>query len=187
MQRSKPEQDHTGEHLESYLQPVTFQPIGRVRSPYRERFGTPRQPVVKEQVKEDRFLEGRIELLPGKNFERALEGLGDFDRIWVLYVLHLNDGFSLQVRSPRGPEKKVGLFASRAPHRPSPIGLSCLELTRIEGCTLHVRGLDILDGSPVLDIKPYVSYVDSFPEAGTGWLSDLPPEEPDHFLPKKSP
>ncbi len=184
MQRSKPDQDHTGEHLETYLQPVSFQPIGRVRSPYTERFGTPRQPVVTSQVKEDQALEGRIELLPGKGFEKALEGLGEFDRIWILYHLHLNDGFSLQVRPPRGPEKKTGLFATRAPHRPVPIGLSCLQLIRIEGATLHVKGLDILDGSPVLDIKPYVSDIDSFPEARAGWLSDLDPREPDRFVPR---
>lgn len=184
MQRSRPEQDHTSDHLDSYQQAVRFQPIGRVRSPYRERFGTPRQPVIQKQVKEDRSLEGRIELLGEKEFPKALEGLEGFSRIWVLYVLHLNDGFSLQVQPPRGPKKKVGLFATRAPHRPVPIGLSCLELVRIEKNILHVRGLDILDGSPVLDIKPYIPYIDAFPGADTGWLSDLPPQEPDHFVPK---
>ncbi len=184
MQRSRPEQDHTSGHLDSYRKSVTFDPIGRVRSPYKERFGTPRQPVIEAQVKGDGALEGSIELIPGKNFESALEGLEGFDRIWVLYVLHLNDGFSPQVRPPRGPEKKVGLFATRAPHRPSPIGLSCLDLLRIEKSTLYVRGLDILDGSPVLDIKPYIPYIDSFPDAQVGWLTGLPPEEPDNFTPK---
>jgi tRNA-Thr(GGU) m(6)t(6)A37 methyltransferase TsaA len=184
MKRSKPEQDHTSGHLEEYFQPVTFQPIGRVRSPYTERFGTPRQPVVTDQVKSDGAMEGRIELLPGKEFEKALDGLEGFDRIWVLYHLHLNDGFSPQVRPPRGPGKKIGIFATRAPHRPAPVGLSCLRLLRIEGRTLHVRGLDILDGSPVLDIKPYVPDIDSFPGARAGWLSDLDPREPDRFVPR---
>ena len=181
MKRTKPEQDHTSARVEAYRDPVSFQPIGRVRSPYRERFGTPRQPVVTDQVNEDQALPGRIELLPEKGLEAGLAGLEGFSRIWVVYLLHLNDGFRMQVRPTRGPREPVGIFATRAPHRPNPIGLSCLSLVRIEGLTLHVSGLDILDGSPVLDIKPYVPYADSFPDSAAGWLEGLEPAGPDLF------
>ena len=138
MERSKPEQDHTTEHLEAYLNPVTFQPIGRVRSPYRERFGTPRQPVITYQVKYDEALAGTIELIEGKDFEIGLRELEGFSHIWVLYLLHLNDHYNLKIKPPRNTKKTVGVFASRAPHRPNPIGLSCLSLTKIEGRVLHV-------------------------------------------------
>ena len=181
MKRTKPEQDHTSSRLEAYREEVRFQPIGRVRSPYRERFGTPRQPVVTNQVNEDRALSGRIELLPGKVLEAGLAGLEGFSRIWVVYVLHLNDGCRMETRPTRGSRNPVGVFATRAPHRPNPIGLSCLSLVRIEGLMLHVDGLDILDGSPVLDIKPYVPYADSFPDAAVGWLTGLDPAGPDQF------
>lgn len=181
VKRSKPEQDHTTPRLEAWREELRLWPIGRVRSPYRERFGTPRQPVVTEQVNGDRAREGRIELLPGGDWKAALAGLEGFSRIWVLYVFHLNDGFRTEIRPTRGPTDSVGVFASRSPHRPNPIGLSCLELVGIEGTTLHVRGLDILDGSPVLDIKPYVPYADAFPGASAGWLEGLDPAGPDRF------
>lgn len=182
VQRSKPEQDHTSRHADAYLRSFAMQPIGVVRSPYTERFGTPRQPGVTRQVKGDARLPGRIELLPG--YEEGLAGLDRFDRIWCLFVFHLNRGHSLTVRSPRdahGEETEHGLFATRSPHRPSPIGLSCLHLTGIEGRVLHVLGLDILDHTPVLDIKPYLPYADAFPESRVGWLEGRVPEEADHF------
>lgn len=179
MQRSKPEQDHTSEHAAVYLQPCSFQPIGVVRSPYTERFGTPRQPPITEQVKGDAMLPARVELLPG--LEPALAGLADFDRIWCVFVFHLNRGFGPRVRSPRDRSAERGLFATRSPHRPNQIGLSCLRLTGVEGRVLHVLGCDILDHTPVLDIKPYVPYADAFPDARAGWLEDRVPAEPDHF------
>lgn len=181
MQRRKPEQDHTSEHADAYLQPFSCLPIGVVRSPYTERFGTPRQPPITAQVKGDAMLPARIELLPERGFEAALAGLADFDRIWCVFVFHLNRGFGVSVRSPRDPCGDRGLFATRSPHRPSRIGLSCLRLTGIEGRVLHVLGCDILDHSPVLDIKPYVPYADAFPEARTGWLEDRVPAEPDYY------
>ena len=108
-------------------------------------------------------------------------GIEGFSRIWILYVMHLNDGYTMSIRPTRGPRETVGLFATRAPHRPNPIGLSCLSLVRIEGLVLHVHGLDILDGSPVLDIKPYVPYADAFPDARAGWLAGLEAAGPDLF------
>jgi len=183
MQRRKPEQDHTSRHADAYLRSHAMQPIGVVRSPYLERFGTPRQPGITDQVKGDARLPGRIELLPG--LEEGLAGLEHFERIWCLFLFHLNHGHSLTVRSPRDQNDAHGLFSTRSPHRPCPIGLSCLQLTGIEGRVLHVLGLDILDHTPVLDIKPYLPYADAFPHARVGWLEGRVPEEPDHYEPEE--
>lgn len=181
MRRSIPEQDHTSRRADALgLFPCTA--IGVIRSPYTERFGTPRQPTVTTQVKEDRALPGRIELLP--EYAAGLRGLEGFERIWCLFVFHLNRGFGLRVRSPRDPDYPIGLFATRAPHRPSPIGLSCLRVTSLTDREIHVLGLDILDGTPVIDIKPYVPYADAFPEARAGWLEGRVPDEPDDFRPR---
>jgi tRNA (adenine37-N6)-methyltransferase len=181
MQRRKPEQDHTSRHADAYRQQFCCTPIGVVRSPYTERFGTPRQPSITEQVKGDAMLPARIELLPG--LEDMLPGLADFDRIWVVFVFHLNQGHGARARSPRDASATRGLFATRSPHRPNPIGLSCLRLTGVEGRVLHVLGVDILDHSPVLDVKPYVPYADAFPDARAGWLENRVPDEPDHYEP----
>lgn len=180
MRRSIPEQDHTSGRDPAAT--FTFSPIGVVRSPYTERFGTPRQPTITTQVKEDRALPGRIELLP--EFAPGLADLAEFERIWCLFVFHLNHGYGLKVRSPRDPGRAVGLFSTRAPHRPCSIGLSCLRVTAVTEREVHVLGLDILDGTPVLDIKPYVPYADAFPEARAGWLEGRVPDEPDAFRPR---
>lgn len=181
MQRSIPEQDHTRgrEGRGSF----TFTPIGIVRSPYTERFGTPRQPTVTTQVKGDAALPGTIVIDP--EYEAGLEGLAEFERIWCLFVFHLNRGYGLKVRSPRDPGRAIGLFATRAPHRPAPVGLSCLRVTAVRGREIEVLGLDILDGTPVLDIKPYVPYADAFPEARAGWLEGRVQDEPDVFRPRR--
>ncbi|MEK7465922.1 MAG: tRNA (N6-threonylcarbamoyladenosine(37)-N6)-methyltransferase TrmO [Planctomycetota bacterium] len=177
MKRRKPPQDHT-----SAAPPeIACRVIGHVRSPYKERFGTPRQPSVTEQTLEDRALEASIELLPGQNFEQALKDLAGFEYIWVLAWLHLNEGWNPQVIPPRGPEVKRGLFATRAPHRPNPIALSALRLVGIEGRILRICGIDLLDGTPVLDIKPYIPYSDAFPDAKAGWLEGLDPGAPDRW------
>lgn len=179
MKRKKPPQDHTG--IATPMARVECEIIGHVHSPYKERFGTPRQPPVTEQTLDDRAQEATIELVPGRNFEQALKDLDGFEYIWVLAWLHLNEGWNPQVIPPRGPKIKRGLFATRAPHRPNPIALSALRLIGIEGRTLKVRGIDLLDGTPVLDIKPYVPYSDAFPHARAGWLEGLKPDEPDRF------
>jgi tRNA-Thr(GGU) m(6)t(6)A37 methyltransferase TsaA len=169
MRRSKPQQDHTSGQPAPPT--ATFTVIGHVRSPYTERFGTPRQAPVTEQVLGDLPAAARIELLPQSGFEQALTGLADFDYIWVLAWLHLTHSWGPMVMPPRGPRVKQGLFATRTPNRPNPIGLSALRLERVEGLTLHVRGIDLLDGTPVLDIKPYVPYADAFQDAKAGWLT----------------
>lgn len=128
----------------------------------------PRQSVVAEDV------EGTIELFPGKGFEHALSDVEGWGYLWVLFVFHLNEGWRPKVLPPRSTRRR-GVFATRSPHRPNPIGLSAVRLEAVEGLTLRVRGVDMVDGSPVLDLKPYVPYADSFPEARVGWLSDDQP------------
>ena len=180
MQRKKHPQDHTSNA--PHLERVECEVIGYVRSPYRERFGTPRQPTVTAQVLEDRALDATIELVPGQNFEQAVQDLDGFQYIWVVAWLHLNEHWKPTVTPPRGPKERRGLFATRSPHRPNPIGLSALKLIKVDGRVLHVRGIDLLDGTPVLDIKPYVPYADAFPDAKAGWLDDIKDQtEPDRF------
>lgn len=145
--------------------PVTFQPIGIVHSPFQDRLQAPRQPAA------SRGAVGSIELFAGSGIEHALEDLESFRHIWVLFWFHLNPGFRPKVLPPRSTERR-GLFSTRSPYRPNPIGMSAVELTSIEGRTLHVRNLDILDETPVLDIKPYVPYADCIPDASSGWLDE---------------
>jgi tRNA-Thr(GGU) m(6)t(6)A37 methyltransferase TsaA len=114
----------------------------------------------------------RIELLGGRNFEHALEDLAHWELIWVIFWFHLNPGWRPKVLPPRSTTGRKGVFATRSPHRPNPIGMSVVRLERVDGLILHIRDADMLDGTPVLDLKPYVAYTDSHPGAGTGWLED---------------
>ncbi len=140
-------------------------PIGVVRSPFTEKMQAPRQPTAAQATL------GRVELRPGQDFEHALEDLQTFRYIWLLFWFDQAEGWRPKVLPPRSTKRR-GVFATRAPHRPNPIGMSLVELTGIEGLVLHVKGLDLLDGTPVLDIKPYVPYADSRPDADHGWLDE---------------
>ena len=117
---------------------------------------------------------GRIELKPGMNFETALRDLEGFERIWVIFQFHENEGWRPTTRPPVPPKGKdrVGTFASRSPYRPNPIGLSCVRLLKIEGLTLFVDEADLLNETPVLDIKPYIPMADAFPDAKAGWVEE---------------
>ena len=117
---------------------------------------------------------GRIELAPGNNYEMALRDLDGFERIWVIFQFHENEGWRPTTRPPVPPRGKdrVGTFASRSPYRPNPIGLSCVRLLKVEGLTLYVDEADLLNGTPVLDIKPYIPMADAFPEAKAGWVEE---------------
>jgi tRNA-Thr(GGU) m(6)t(6)A37 methyltransferase TsaA len=114
----------------------------------------------------------RIELLPGRNFEHALEDLARWKRIWVIFWFNHNPGWRPKVLPPRSVTGRKGVFSTRSPHRPNPIGMSAVRLERVEGLTLHILDADMLDGTPVLDLKPYVAYTDAHPDAGNGWLDD---------------
>lgn len=114
---------------------------------------------------------GIIILEPNLNFEQALEDLSGFERIWLLYWFDRNEEWKPKVLTPRGGQKR-GVFSTRSPHRPNPIGLSCVELKGIENRKLFIGANDLLDGTPILDIKPYLNYADAFPESRQGWLDE---------------
>jgi tRNA-Thr(GGU) m(6)t(6)A37 methyltransferase TsaA len=114
-----------------------------------------------------------------QGLQNCLRDLAGFSHVWILSWCHLARGFRSMVAPPRD-EKKRGLFATRAPQRPNPIALSCVRLVRVEKRRLHVADCDLLDGTPVLDIKPYLPYCDSVPGAKVGYVDDLRGEAPDH-------
>ncbi|HVZ33764.1 MAG TPA: tRNA (N6-threonylcarbamoyladenosine(37)-N6)-methyltransferase TrmO [Polyangiaceae bacterium] len=151
---------------------LTLRPIGIVRSPFLERSSAPRQ------ARAARGATGTLELYSSSGIHHALDDLASFRFIWVLFWFHENKGFKSKVLPPRS-SKRRGVFATRSPYRPNPIGLSAVELIGIEGLTLSVRNLDMLDGTPILDLKPYVPYTDSIPEAQNGWLdAEAAPADP---------
>jgi tRNA-Thr(GGU) m(6)t(6)A37 methyltransferase TsaA len=147
---------------------LTLEPIGIVRSALRSKAEAARQPRAAQGAA------GRIELLAGRNLEHALADLAGWEYLWVIFWFHLNEGWRPKVLPPRSRSGRKGVLATRSPHRPNPLGLSVVRLERIEGLTLHVRNVDMLDGTPVLDLKPYVAYTDALPDARSGWLEDAP-------------
>lgn len=140
-----------------------FRAIGIIHTPYESSNGTPIQPVYAQ----DR--EGTVELFAP--YADGIQDLDGFDRIWLVYHLHCAPAGPLRV-IPFRDNREHGVFATRSPCRPNPIGLSCVRLLVIEGNTLRVAGVDMLDGTPLLDIKPYVPEFDSFPNAKAGWLNE---------------
>ena len=152
----------------------TIEPVAVARTPYGERFGVPNQAASVRGTREGAPVVGRIELLPHVP-DGVLEGLEGFERAWVIFVFHLNHGWGPKVRPPRAPHRSLGVFATRAPHRPSRLGLSALAIEAVEPRALVVRGIDLVDGTPVLDIKPYVPYADAFPGARGGWVDETIP------------
>ncbi|MCW8919485.1 MAG: tRNA (N6-threonylcarbamoyladenosine(37)-N6)-methyltransferase TrmO [Gammaproteobacteria bacterium] len=155
--------------------PFEFVQIGVIHSCYKEKFAIPRQPgLVAAQT-------ATLELLPPYNRAEAVKGLEGFSHIWVSFIFHAvaPGKWSALVRPPRlGGNERVGVFASRSTHRPNPLGLSVVELAAIEssadGVLLHLIGADLLDGTPVVDIKPYIPYVDSIPDARAGFAPAAP-------------
>ena len=142
-----------------------FHPIGVFRAPHLKKYELSRQPMaVGGPI-------GIIELEPGKNFEQALEGVEGFTRIWVVFGFHQVKGWKPKVM-PTRYFKKLGLFATRCPHRPNPIGMSALRLIGVRGRKIYVQGADLIDKTPIFDIKPYIPYCDSFPASNGGWVDE---------------
>ena len=158
---------------EKPLGPFTVTPIGWVRSPYQRRFGTPQQAAAVDSDEE-----AVLELDPARIPPSALADLVGIDRVWVLSWLHRGGTWAPQVMPPRGPRVRRSLFSTRSPDRPNPIGLSAVRLVRIAGCDLHVREIDLLDGTPILDVKPYLPYADAFPDAKAGWIDTVARDAP---------
>lgn len=146
--------------------------IARIHTPFDTKFGIPRQSGVAAEVK------GEIVFEPEYREPEAVRGLEGFSHVWLIWCFSesVTDKWSPTVRPPRlGGNVRMGVFATRSPFRPNPIGLSSVELEKIEltsdrGPVLHVRGADLMDGTPIFDIKPYVAYADSHPDALSGFL-----------------
>jgi tRNA-Thr(GGU) m(6)t(6)A37 methyltransferase TsaA len=160
-----------------------FQPIGYITSCFKEKFGIPRQSGLIPEAK------GVLEIVPPYNRPEAFRELADYSHVWLSFVFHANGRHEWKptVRPPRlGGNQRVGVFASRSPYRPNPIGLSVVRLARLElepnRVALHLSGIDLLDSTPVLDIKPYLPYADALPEARSGYAPTAPSSEIDiHF------
>lgn len=161
--------------MDSNQLPYHFQPIGHLQTCFKEKFGIPRQSLLVKEAK------GVLKLRPDPFFKDALREIEGFSHLWVLFVFHhqeqgTDNGRPL-IRPPRlGGVQRVGALASRSPHRPNPIGLSAVELERVDyeaegGVELHLAGVDMLDGTPVLDVRPYIPYADSIPDAQAGWAA----------------
>jgi len=139
-----------------------YRSIGVIHSPFKEARGTPIQPTGAEGV------DGTIEVDP--EYCAGLKDIGGFSHLILLYHFHLTEGYSLEVR-PYLDTATHGVFSTRIPGRPNPIGLSVVRLVKVENCTLHIQDVDIIDGTPLLDIKPYVPAFDLRETEQIGWLS----------------
>ncbi len=140
---------------------IVYKPIGVIHSPFKEVKGTPIQPAAAEGVR------GTVEVFP--EYADGLKNLEGFSHIILVYHFHLAKPGALRVR-PYMDKEERGVFATRAPSRPNPIGISVVRLLKVEGNVLHVEDLDIVDGTPLLDIKPYVPQFDVRPVERIGWL-----------------
>lgn len=142
---------------------ITLHPIGVIHTPHKEQKGTPVQPCAAQGI------EGKIEIF--KEYRQALADLQGFDRIWLLFWCHKAKSYHLKVIPYRDVVER-GLFSTRAPSRPNSIGLSCVRLLKVDEAAgmLQVADVDMLDGTPLLDVKPYVPRMDSHPNAKAGWL-----------------
>jgi len=152
-----------------------FPAIGLIHSCFKEKFGIPRQPGLVPLAR------AQLELLPPYNDPDALEGLETCSHLWIQFVFHANkrEAWKPKVKPPRlGGNKSLGVFATRSPTRPSPIGLSVVKFEGVEEregkLLIHLSGVDLLDGTPVLDIKPYVPYVDLVPNAINHFANQAP-------------
>jgi tRNA-Thr(GGU) m(6)t(6)A37 methyltransferase TsaA len=144
---------------------LILRPIGLMSTPFTSKYAAPRQPATSAMNSV-----GVIRLFPDANFDQAVEDLDGFDFIWVIFWFHENSRWNPKVLPPDGGREKRGVFATRSPHRPNPIGLSLCHLLKISGRSLTVENPDMLDGTPVLDIKPYLPHAEAFPEARSGWI-----------------
>lgn len=153
----------------------TCRPIAHIRTPYREKFATPRQPGLAPTVR------AQVELLPEFASPEAVRELDGFSHIWLIFLFHqtYGQGWKPTVRPPRlGGNQRVGVFACRSPFRPNPIGLSAVKLLSVD-CSegrvvLEVQGADLIDGTPILDIKPYLPYTDGIADATGGFANRAP-------------
>ncbi len=143
---------------------IEFRPIGIIHSPFFDLKEIPVQPTLARGVK------ATVEIF--KEYQAGLKDLEGFSHIILLTYLHRSKGFSLEI-IPHWDSKPRGLFATRSPRRPNPIGFSVVHLLKIEGGILYIENVDLLDGTPLLDIKPYIPEIDAIPEAKAGWFEKV--------------
>lgn len=153
-----------------------MRPIGVIHSCFKEKFGIPRQPGLASEAR------ATLEMLPPYDRDVALRGIEQFSHVWVVFVFHatMRDAWKPTVRPPRlGGNQRLGVFATRSTFRPNPIGLSVVALEgwsrERDTLVLRLKGVDLMDGTPVLDIKPYLPYADSLPGASAGYAAEPPP------------
>lgn len=146
---------------------LTLQPIGYIRTQKQVKFHARHQPVESETEY------NVLELLPDCRYEEALQDLAGFSRVWLLWWFHRNTEWRPKVLPPRGPSKRRGVFATRSPHRPNPLGLTPVQLIRVEGRQLILGSCDLVDGTPVFDIKPYIPAYDIFEGEKAGWIAEV--------------
>lgn len=155
---------------------MEMKPIGWIHSDFQDKFGIPRQSGLIEELR------AVVTFAPEYRVKEAFRGLEGFSHIWLLWEFSqsVRESWSPTVRPPRlGGNRRLGVFATRSPFRPNPIGLSCVRLERVdldaqEGPLLHVQGADLLDGTPIFDVKPYLPYADCRPEAAGGFAAEAP-------------
>lgn len=150
-----------------------MQIIGKIESCYQDKFGTPRQPGLAPSSW------ARLRISREWQPELALEGLEGFSHLWIIFQFHQNTNlrYHAKVHPPRLGGKQIGVFATRSPHRPNNIGLSLVKIEKIEGDSIYLSGIDLVDGTPVLDIKPYLPEVESIADAKSGWAQEAPKPE----------
>ncbi len=146
------------------MKEIVFNPIGIVHSPHKVNTETPVQPVFCGEI------EGTVEIQP--EYADGLKSLDGFSHIFLFYEFDQSGKTELLVK-PYLQDVEHGIFATRKPHRPNKLGMSLVELIRVDGCTLHVKGVDILDGTPLIDIKPYVTRFDVRENARSGWQDNV--------------
>ena len=165
---------------------MDIKPVAVFHSPLPEKFGLPRQAGLAESLR------GTVVLEPEFRTPEALRGLDGFDYIWLIWGFHLNRETAsegLTVRPPRlGGNERVGVFASRSPYRPNPLGLSSVRVERVDAAAgeIHVLGADLADGTPIYDIKPYVEYADSHKGARSGFVDDKEWKRLEVVLPRET-
>lgn len=162
---------------------MEIQPVAVYHGAFGSKFGIPRQSGLVPSLR------GRIVFEPAFRNREALRGLEGFDRVWLIWGFSANrpakGEWQATVRPPRlGGNTAVGVWASRSPYRPNPLGLSCVELVGIDGMDVLVKGADLMDGTPIYDIKPYVAYADSFPDARCGFAASAPEAKLEVRMPK---
>ena len=162
---------------------IELEPIAWVRSPFKQKFGTPRQSGLIQEAR------GCIEFDAKKLPFGSLENLKDFSHLWLIFIFHQNSPFQARgkVKPPRLLGEKRGLLATRSPHRPNPLGLSLVVLESVnqEKRWIEVSGLDLVDGTPLLDIKPYIATYDCPPSSSSHWVQETPEKNLEVIWPKK--